>query len=151
MWTVLRYPKSLLWLTCENWHKPINKAKKWHEKKAHDTTLYWLLEFFWAQIFLMQPLEEGKWHSSLPCSPLCPSCWHDCQAGFICILKWWAEQMAKAQFGGRCLLGVSVMLMGEGWRGMAVAVRMGPGTTQGGRINMVGFSVKDPRSLTPTQ
>ena len=59
--------------------------------------------------------------------------------------------MAKAQLGGRCLLGVYVTLTGEGWKGMAVAVRMGPGTTQGGRINMVGFSVKDPRSLTPTQ
>ena len=59
--------------------------------------------------------------------------------------------MAKAQLGGQCLLGVSVMLTEEGWRGMAVAVRRGPGTTQGGRLNMVVFSVKDTRNLTSTQ
>lgn len=29
--------------------------------------------------------------------------------------------MAKAQLGGQCLLGVSVMLTEEGWRGMAAS------------------------------
>ena len=30
-----------------------------------------------------------------------------------CILKWWAEQMAKAQLGGQCLLGVSGCRVGS--------------------------------------